>query len=68
MRTLGSRLWWRAWALLGKAPKVCPARLHSLMFWRSRTSPLIDAACRTDLARNGSCWCGKLRDPSDGAR
>lgn len=52
---------WRVWSWLSSRPRICPANAHSLIISGYRRSPAIDSQCR-DLA-NGSCWCGKLRDP-----
>lgn len=57
---------WRLWSLIVRHPKVCPVNAHSVMVCgiRDRTL-LINHMCRTDCARNGTCWCGKLRTTED---
>lgn len=60
------RLRWRLWNFLSGRPGICPAHAHSLIIWGERRSPRIDRMCRRDLGRNGSCWCGKLREADRG--
>ncbi len=62
----GPRWRWRIAGLLNRLPGQCWADLVS---WalpgrdsRNPWSP-IDSMCRRDFASNGSCYCGKLRDP-----
>jgi hypothetical protein len=60
--------WWAAWQF-NRLPKTCWANLVS---WALHSRPLLDLSgneddvrqdsiCRYDLARNGTCYCGKLR-------
>lgn len=58
----GNRLDWWLFRHLSRVPGLCVAKLHGLLIWRTREDPRINAMCRRDLAANGSCWCGKLRD------
>lgn len=56
------RLRWKIAATLDHLPRTCWANLVSYAL-RSRRSPiqLQDRMCRSDLARLGTCYCGKLR-------
>lgn len=54
---------WHLWRAASGLPGICPANAHSVLIWRTSLDPRIDGVCRADLARNGSCWCGKLRKP-----
>lgn len=68
------KLRWRIAMLLDKLPGQC---WSDLVFWAMRDrrgrreypfgpwSP-IGRSCRNDLARVGSCYCGKLRAPERG--
>jgi hypothetical protein len=56
----------RVWGWACRWPKVCPANSHTLIVWKSWRSPWIDTACRMDYARNGTCYCAKLRRPEAG--
>ena len=58
---MDNKLGWRLWSLACKLRRICPANAHSLIIWGYKRDPRIDGACRGDLARNGSCWCGKVR-------
>jgi hypothetical protein len=55
--------WW-LWRLATRVPWVCPANAHTAIVLdhpgRDRRVR-IDRACRTDMARTGTCWCGRLR-------
>lgn len=64
MKREGSRLRWKLWGLLCRSRRVCPANAHSALIWRTRSvrEIAVDDICRRDLAANGCCWCGKLRD------
>lgn len=60
----GTRSRWRIAALLNRLPGQCWTELVTwALGWRGLNpwSP-IDRTCRTDLARNGECYCGKLRE------
>jgi hypothetical protein len=60
----GTRLRWWLWRRLVKLPNVCTANAHSRIIGRYRDRKVrVDDVCRSDLARNGACWCGKLRNP-----
>lgn len=68
------KLRWRIATLLDKLPGQCWADLVSWVYhdrrddpgyrWASPWSP-IGQSCRNDFARNGACYCGKLRDTQD---
>lgn len=58
---------WAIWGLLTRLRRVCPANAHSLLISRQRRSPFTDSACRSDAARNGACWCGRLRTSQERA-
>lgn len=54
--------WW-LWAQVSKLRRACPAGTHGRIIWRDRDSGWkVSDTCRRDLAANGSCWCGKLRE------
>lgn len=65
---------WRIATLIDKLPGQCWADLCSWALhdrrddpgyrWASPWSP-IGPSCRNDLARVGSCYCGKLRATPD---
>jgi hypothetical protein len=64
--TDGGRFRWWLWNHSQRFRRVCPANAHSLLIWGYQRNPCIDRACRTDCARNGCCWCGKLaRDKAE---
>ena len=53
--------WWLWWHLC-KLPNICPANAHSVLIWKTRRDPRIDAMCRKDAAEcDGVCYCGKIR-------
>lgn len=59
---MAERLRWRLWSWLSNRRGVCPSQAHSRIIWRVRYTPLrIDSTCRSDAARNGTCWCGKVK-------
>jgi hypothetical protein len=66
---MNERLRWKLWDLVTRSRRVCPANAHSAIIWRTR--PLreigVDGICRRDLAANGACWCGNLREARDAA-
>jgi hypothetical protein len=59
---------WRLWCLASGLPGVCKASAYDLLISGRRRSPLTDDVCRDDLAANGACWCGKLRQPARPSR
>lgn len=63
-----SRLRWRTAYALNRLPGLCWANLVS---WALGSAPLretpIDSVCRYDIARTGTCYCGKLRTPGGNA-
>lgn len=59
---MNEKLRWKIWNALTKLPNICPANAHSVVIYGERRDPRVDAACRRDFARNGVCWCGKLRE------
>jgi hypothetical protein len=63
-RTIPARVRYRLWSWLLRHPRACPASSHSLVVWGISERPWIDEMCKSDCARNGSCWCGKLREES----
>jgi hypothetical protein len=56
------RLKWRVAYALNRIPVTC---WPNLVGWcqgqRNLSETRIDSACRSDAARNGACYCEKLR-------
>ncbi|OKI47265.1 hypothetical protein [Micromonospora sp. CB01531] len=67
MKNLAERARWRVAGLLDKLPGQCWSELvmWALKYKRNPWSPQ-DAVCRSDAARVGACYCGKLRKPEGG--
>lgn len=65
MTKLPERLRWRIATVLNKLPNQCWANLVSWALGDRGYRPWqpIDSVCRKDVARQGACYCGKLRAP-----
>lgn len=56
------RLRWWLWRNSSRLARTCPANAYTRLVMRDKdVSTQVDSICRSDLARNGACWCGKLR-------
>lgn len=62
-RGFNERVRWKLWWWLTKSRHICPANAHTLLIYGDRRDPRIDDGCRRDCAANGTCWCGRLREP-----
>ncbi len=66
MTAMAERLRWWLWSMACRLPGICPANAHTTLiitYPGHGRNPLVDGICRSDCARNGSCYCGKLRQP-----